>query len=130
MKRELGLPRYMPERTVWDRMRPDWSFETWIRLGWILTGLFFLLAIVSLTGEILGWWNDLGEIGMTIGTIAGLLVGITTLVLGAGRDQATTIRHYVEKNHDLLRSSDSTLDKIQLELDEQTGVLRDIRERL
>lgn len=134
----------MPERTVWERMRPDWSFETWIRLGWSLTAVFLLIGVVSLLGEILGWWNDLGEIGSTIGMVGGLMLGIATLVLGAGREQATTIRHYVEKNHELahknhrvaekshelLRSSDSTLDKIQLELDEQTGVLRDIRERL
>lgn len=57
-------------------MRPGWGAQAWIRLGWTLTGLFFLLAIVSLTGVLLGGWNDLGEVGTTVGTISGLLVAI------------------------------------------------------
>ncbi len=108
------------------------TFEQWQRLGWTLTALFFLMAIVGLIGEIVGWWNDVGELSMTIGAIAGLLIGIATLFAGAGRSQVAGVQAAVEANGFKLDKLDKLddLDRIQFELDEQTGVLRDIRDLL
>lgn len=115
------------------------TFEQWQRLGWTLTALFFLMAVLGLVGEILGWWNDTGEILITVGAIASIFLGVATLFGGAGRGQVAGVQAAVEVNGFKLDSVDTKLDKleklddldrIQFELDEQTGVLRDIRDLL
>jgi hypothetical protein len=107
--------------------------ETATRVGWILAALLFGLGIVSLVGEFLGWWNDLGEIGTVVGTVGGLVVAVATYQHGADRAQVTAVRREVQGNGELLEALDrkadaqldhlSELDRIQVELDEQTGVL-------
>lgn len=63
-----------------ERHLPGVAFEpdpeTATRVGWILTALLFLPGIVSLLGEGLGWWNDLGQVGATVGTLGSLVVGV------------------------------------------------------
>lgn len=117
--------------------------ETATRIGWIVAALLFLLAAVSFAGELLGWWNELGELGMTVGTLGGLVVAVATYQHGADRSQVKGIHEAVEDNGETLSSLDGKadlqlgklaqldeLDRIQLELDKQTGVLEDIRDLL
>ncbi len=132
--------------------------ETVERIGWILSAVFFLIAIVSAIGEIagwvepisraaehvglgqiVGWWNDVGEVGMTVGTLGGLFLTFTTLIRGADSTEVRAVHDAVESNGDKLDKLDSIdaklgklddLDRVQLELDKQTGVLEDIRDLL
>lgn len=117
--------------------------ETVTRIGWTLTIVLFIVGVVSLLGEILGWWNDLGEIGTTVGVLGSTLIGYATLKYGADRSQVSAVHEAVEGNGKTLKSLDrkadkqiekldklDDLDRIQLELDQQTGVLEDIRDLL
>jgi hypothetical protein len=105
--------------------------DTVIRIGWVVTGLAFLVTVVSILGELLGWWGFLGEVGATAGSTVTVLVGLTTLLASAGRGQVQGVRDAVEANGDKLgklskldRLDDlEKLDRVQAELDEQTGVL-------
>ena len=123
------------------------SPETVIRIGWISAALGFLIAIVSGVGEYLGWWDLVGEICMTVGSLLGIIATFSTLSLTAGRgqmaavqetlgsvDETTAANHQLlQANHDLLerqadlqQESSAKLDKldvIEAELDRQTGVL-------
>jgi hypothetical protein len=102
--------------------------DTVIRIGWVVTGLAFLVTVVSILGELLGWWGFLGEVGATAGSTVTVLVGLTTLLASAGRGQVQGVRDAVEANGDKLSKLDrlddlDKLDRVQAELDEQTGVL-------
>lgn len=114
---------------VWE---PD--PETTTKILWFMSGLMFLVAIVSAIGEYRGWWNSIGELGMTVGTLAGLLIGMLALFSGSSKSQVSTVYDAVRDNGALLGSMDTKLDslkkldeldEIQLELDVQTGVLGD-----
>lgn len=149
------MPRRDEEQTMPWAPHPD----TVIRIGWITAALGFLIAIVSAIGEIRGWWGLVGELGLTFGTLLGILVGIATLAFAATRDQADallSINQEHSKKLDRLHKLDKLdkldaieaaivgeegmireLDAVQLELDMQTGVLdeqltvlRQIREAL
>lgn len=102
--------------------------------------LSFGIAILGAVGEYRGWWNDVGEVLMTFGTVTGALSGIVGLVTSAGQGTVEDIQGTVEGNHEVLESNNDilqdnnelledstrkleTLDDIQLELDRQTGVL-------
>lgn len=110
------------------------------RVGWILAALLFLLGAVSLEGDLLGWWNDFGEVGTLVGTLGGLLVAVATYQHGADRPQVKAVHGAVEDDGETLSSLDDKadrqlekldeLDRIQFELGKQTGVLEDIRDLL
>lgn len=112
-----------------------------------------LLGIVGIAGEILGWWNEVGETIITVATVLGAIGGISALVIGSSSEEVRTVHHAVQDNGDTLDSVDAKLDKldamdakldkldeldvIQAELDRQTGaldrqveVLGQIRDRL
>ncbi len=152
---------------------PD--MDTAIRLTWLTAAFFLLVAIVSGIGELLGWWNLPGELGMSIGATMSIATTLLALVLTAGRRQVETldaglrsvdrnvtsvfqevrsvddtvhsVEGHVETNGDRLSQVVEAvagedgmlreLDAIELELDAQTGVLReqlevlgDVRDRL
>lgn len=101
-------------------------------LQWILYGLslfFFGLAVLGAVGEYLGWWDAIGEVMMSVGTLAGVLITVFGIVEGATRDQVAQVHDAVVDNGQQLQRLD-TLDDIQFELDRQTGVLAQIRDRL
>lgn len=127
-------------------MQPEPDMDTVIRIGWTVTVLAFLVTVVSGVGEYLGWWNLVGEVGLTAGSVITVLVGLGTLLAGAGRQQVGGVRDAVEDNGATLDSVDTKLDKldrldvieralvteegetskldaVQVELDRQTGVL-------
>lgn len=132
----------MPEDHPWDLVPFEPDTETVQRVGWILSIVLFLLAILSAAGELLGWWSDLGEVGMTVGTLGGLFVAFATLVLGADSAEVRAVHQAVSDNGDKLERLHpidrklerleklEELDRVQYELDKQTGVLEDIRDLL
>lgn len=115
------------------------SDETLIRLSYILSAIFFLIAILGAIGEIRGWWGLIGELAITVGTIGGLLAALGALYYGAGRGQVERIRDVVQDSNqklDKLGQLDAIedaiagdegmireLDRIELQLDAQTGAL-------
>lgn len=101
-------------------------------LQWILYGLslfFFGVAILGAVGQYLGWWDAIGEVLMSVGTLAGVLITVLGAVEGATRDQVERVHEAVVDNGQQLEQLE-TLDDIQFELDRQTGVLAQIRDRL
>lgn len=120
----------MPNRDPSTRVPLEVGPDTYIRIGWISAILGFTIAIVSAIGELLGWWDLLGEIGMTVGSMLGIVATLGTLSFTASREQATAIRDGIENvgkavnaNGETLGAIDDDLDEVQAELDKQTGVL-------
>lgn len=122
----------MPDRDTSFPMgfHPDPDHVMWYLIG--LAALGFAMAILGIVGEILGWWNDTGEILVTVGTLVGLLVSGGAFIYGAGRDQVTDVKQAVLDNGRTLTSVDGKLenldklddlDVVQAKLDTQTGVL-------
>lgn len=120
--------------TSW-RMPWEPDMDTALRLTWLTAGLFFLLFLVSLIGELLGWWNLIGEIGMGVGAAVSILLTLIGVLAGAGRQQVDAVgddvrgvRYAVLANGVRLQKLDKLdklddLDRVQAELDAQTGVL-------
>lgn len=71
----------------------------WILLA--ISGAVFL--IVGVTGELLGWWNDLGVLIIALGLPQLLLGAALTVILGAGRTQVRVIGHDVRHVRDEVR---------------------------
>lgn len=103
-------------------MLPEPDMETVIRIGWTVTILAFVVTVLSGVGEYLGWWNLVSEVGLTAGSVITVLVGLGTMLATAGRQQVSGVRRAVEDNGAKLDKLDD-LDRIQLELDKQTGAL-------
>ena len=117
------------------------------RLVVTIAVLFWVAAILILVGEVRGWWNDAGEVGLTIVSGGGLLFTLAGLFLGATRGQARLVFATVVDNAkgvdransmleridegvrdangklDLANIKLDQLDAIQFELDRQTGVM-------
>lgn len=116
----------------------DPHLAQWIMF--LLSLLFFAIAILGAVGEYLGWWGLVGDIAITVGSIAGLLLGVATHITSATETQLGTVHDAVRDNGeklDTLVDIDEDLDRVQLELDTQTGVLdrqvgllTEIRDRL
>lgn len=128
----------MPARDL----SPVVEFETATvqRIFLVLMVIFFGMAILGIVGEILGWWNDIGEVLTIVGTIGGLFVGAATMSTGASEKHLNEVQAAVldngtqlKKNGTQLEENGATLgtidgkldklDKVQVELDRQTGVL-------
>lgn len=109
------------------------EWDTVQRILILVMILSFGVAILGAIGEYRGWWNDVGEVLMTFGTVTGALSGIVGLVTSAGQGTVLSVQGTVEDNNELLEDNNElledstrkleTLDDIQLELDRQTGVL-------
>lgn len=118
----------MHRREPWCATVYEPGMDTVIRIGWTVTVIAFLVTVVSIVGEVLGWWGFLGEVGATAGSTITVLVGLATLMAGAGRQQVEGVRGAVEANGAQLEKLDKLdklddLDRVQAELDAQTGVL-------
>lgn len=84
--------------------------DTAIRLCWLTAAFFLLVAIVSGIGEVLGWWNLIGEIGMSVGSTMSVLVTLVAVVLTSGRQQVTLVGEDVRSvNENVLSVNDNVL---------------------
>lgn len=137
------VERAMPDRDGSTLVPWEPDPDTVIRLGWTIAILGFLVAIVSGVGELLGWWDLVGEIGLTVGSILGVVATLTTATFTASRDQAEALLDAHERHGRRLDAIDGTLgsmdgkldklddlDAVQVELDRQTGVLEQQLEAL
>lgn len=113
------------------------DLATFQRITGIGAILFFPMALVGLVGEILGWWNDTGEVLMIVGTSSGLLLSVAMFAACSSMRQVTGVAQGVERaNPSLdeanrsLGETNSSLGRMDRKLDEQTVVLREIRDRL
>lgn len=139
----------MPSRERWHNVAFEPDPETATRWIWLMAGLSFLLAIVSGIGEYLGWWDLVGELGMTIGGVAGVVLTAFGVLSTSSRQQVADVHATVRRNGRTLSSMDrklerldeldrleviedalieqdgraSKLDVVEAELDRQTGVL-------
>lgn len=91
--------------------------------------LGFLVAILGLIGELLGWWDLVGEILMATGTVLGLLLAAVDLFRGASEAQVNGIDQTLDRMDAKLDPLDK-LDTIGTRMDQQTVVLEQIRDRL
>lgn len=78
--------------------------DTAIRMTWIAAGLFLLLAIVSGIGEVLGWWDLMGEIGMGTGATMTVVLTLIAALSSAGRGQVTNLGRDVRSVDENVRS--------------------------
>lgn len=134
-------------------MRYTWAFVHRVLIALMVLG--FGMALVGVVGEVLGWWNDVGQTLVTVGTIVGALAGTVELVSGASegtveavredvggvrealgsvRAEVGGVREDVGEVHDAVEANGEqlgkleTLDDIQRALDKQTGVLEEMRD--
>jgi len=125
-----------------------WDKHT--KRGFAVSAFFLLLAVLIGLGEYFHWWNEWGEVALTIVAVVGLLLVWLTYVNGADRRQVAAVASAVDRTNSVLGGMDGKLDKlgtmdrkldkldlIQGQLDVQTGalneqtlVLREIRDRL
>lgn len=95
--------------------------------------LGFLVAILGLVGELLGWWDLAGEVLMAGGTLAGLVLASVDLLRGASEAQVEGIDETLDSVDAKLGTMDTKLDKLETideKMDRQTVVLEQIRDRL
>lgn len=153
------MPSQDPTGTMeWD------TAQRIFRVGMVIS---FLVAALGIVGELLGWWNDVGEVLTTVGTLTGVLLGTFSVFSSASEDQVSDVAAGVAQANrtlgridedldrldtidgkldqletidgklDTLDAIDDDLDKVQVQLDKQTGVLdqqvgllTEIRDRL
>ncbi len=104
----------MDSRTKWDYVYYALIAGTILSFG---------IALLGLVGELLGWWNDVGEAFMYLGTAAGLALAATTAIIGSTRSQVDETTQAVEDNGVVLHRVDSRLDSVDQEMSKQTIVL-------
>ncbi len=80
-----------------------------VRVLWIGSAFWLLVAIVSAIGEIRGWWGLVSQIGMTAGTVLSAIVALAAYVYGAGKGQVNSVHEAVGENGRTLVSIDQAL---------------------
>lgn len=120
----------MPAPDRWRLVPFEPTPDQVIRIGWISAALGFLIAIVSAVGELLGWWDLLGEVGMTVGSLLGIVATFTTLAFTAGRDQMAGIQTTVESVHETIGNVDRRMGSVDTRTARNTEILQDNNEKL
>jgi hypothetical protein len=99
------------------------------RLLWLLAAVGLGLALLGVAGERAGWWNDVGELLITFGTVASVATGVLALLINATKDQVRAVANGVTSNGaklDQIRESHGAkLDEIR---DSHGAKLDEIRE--
>ena len=99
------------------------------RLLWLLAAVGLGLALLGVAGERAGWWNDVGELLITFGTVASVATGVLALLINATKDQVRAVANGVTSNGaklDQIRDSHGAkLDEIR---DSHGAKLDEIRE--
>jgi len=68
------------------------------RLLWLLAAVGLGLALLGVAGERAGWWNDVGELLITFGTVASVATGVLALLINATKDQVRAVANGVTSN--------------------------------
>ena len=84
-------------KSIWPTLRA----QRWIALGW------FVLAAIIAVGEILGWWHDLGLLGLlTTG------FGVLSYVTAATAEQVERLMEPIERMADDMATVKRVLERI------------------
>jgi vacuolar-type H+-ATPase subunit I/STV1 len=65
------------------------------RLLWLLAAVGLGLALLGVAGERASWWNDVGELLITFGTVASVATGVLALLINATKDQVRAVANGV-----------------------------------
>ena len=86
------------------------------RLLWLLAAIGLGLALLGVAGEYAGWWNDVGELLISFGTVASVATGVLALLINATKDQVRAVADGVASNatklDDIRESHGEKLDRI------------------
>lgn len=85
-----------------------------------------LPGIVAITGELLGWRNDVGAMMLTAATVLGAIGGLTALTIGSSSEEIRTIHAAVQDNGATLRSVDHRLGSVDGKLDKLDAIDEDL----
>lgn len=102
---------------VTDAPSENVSLDRLYRLMILLSILGFSIAALGLVGELLGWWNDIGEWSMAVGTLLGVLTAVIAVMIGSTRGQARRIADAVLDNNGKLDQANGKLDQANGKLD-------------
>lgn len=99
----------MPARDRWDLVPFEPTPDQMIRIGWISAALGFLIAIVSAIGELAGWWDLLGAVGIGVGSLLGIVATFATLSFTAGREQVRDLQGTMQGVEDTVEANNTVL---------------------
>lgn len=89
----------------------DWDTAQRIfRIGMVIS---FLVAALGIVGELLGWWNDTGEVLATVGSLAGILLGTVSILANASQSQVAEVASGVQHATEALDETNGKLDKLE-----------------
>ncbi len=114
------------------------------RLFWWGAGICFLIVAVLIVGEVREWWNDAGEVGLTIAGLVGSLLAAIALLINATKGQVRNVATGVTDNgrrlglihegvrilHDDMGTLHEGMNGLRQGQEQQTEVLVEIRDRL
>jgi hypothetical protein len=104
------------------------------RLLWLLAAAGLAIAILGVVGERAGWWNDVGELLITFGTVASVATGVLALLINATKTQAKHVADGVSDNgaklDEIRDSHGEKLDRNGAKLDRIHEDLGGLRENL
>lgn len=93
------------------------SFDRLYYGSLVFAGLCLLGAAFLVVGEVLDWWNDAGELGITVLTVLGTLIAVLAFFFGAGRGQVAGVAVGVGRVETRLTSMDGKLTSMDGKLD-------------
>lgn len=79
---------------------------------WLLSALGLAIALLGVIGEYRGWWNDVGELFISFGTVASVATGIIALLIDATKTQVLRVATGIEANGATLDGHGAKLDRI------------------
>lgn len=88
-------------------MRYSWRFVH--RVLYVLMVVGFGMAILGAVGEYLGWWDLVGEILVTVGTIVGALAAVVELLSGASEATVQAARAEIDAIGDTMDTVNANL---------------------
>lgn len=100
------------------------------RLLWWGATISFAVFLVALVGEVRGWWNDAGEIVLTLTGLVGSLLTVVALLINATKTQVRNVVRGVTDNGRRLGLIHDGVRDLHEETERQTDVLVAIRDRL
>lgn len=87
-------------------------------------------AILSIVGELAGWWNHVGEVGLTVSTIVAAIGGVAALIIGSSSEEVRSVHAAVARNGDTLASVDDKLEGVDDKLERVDGKLEGVDGKL
>lgn len=95
-----------------------------------MIALGLIITAVSVAGEFLGWWHDLGELGTVLGVALTALGIVVAILLGATKRDVLSVVGEVRTVREEVRVVGDEVRKTGRTLDRHTDILVEIRDRL